>query len=216
MSFHAVARTRAAYDAVAEAYAAHVAGELDGKPVDRALLAALLELAGGGIIADIGCGPGHVTASLAHSGARVFGLDLSPAMCRLGRATTALPFCAADMTALPMRSSSLAAIVSLYAVIHLDDRQRAAAYREFCRVLAPAGHALIAFHTADEEIRPGGRRTMTQWLGAEVSLTFRFLDPAREIDALREAGLTLVARLDRPHVPDVEYPSERSYLLVRR
>ena len=27
---------------------------------------------------------------------------------------------------------------------------------------------------------------------------------------------TLVARLDRPHVPDVEYPSERSYLLVRR
>ena len=124
-----------------------------------------------------------------------------------------------------MRSSSLAAIVSWYAVIHLDDQQRAAAYREFFRVLQPAGHALIAFHTADQEIRPGGQRTMTQWLGAEVALTFRFLDPVREVDALRDhgpvsaagaAGLTLVARLDRPHVPDVEYPSERSYLLVRR
>ena len=216
MSSRALAVTRAAYDSVAVAYTAHVAGELAGKPLDRALLAALLELAGDGVVADIGCGPGHVTASLAGSGARVFGLDLSPEMCRLARASTSLPFGAADMTALPVRSSSLAAIVSWYAVIHLDDQQRAAAYREFCRVLQPAGHALIAFHTADQEIRPGGQRTMTQWLGAEVALTFRFLDPVREVDALRDAGLTLVARLDRPHVPDVEYPSERSYLLVRR
>jgi SAM-dependent methyltransferase len=211
-----VADTRAAYDAAAEAYAAHVAGELDGKPLDRALLAVLLELAGDGTVADIGCGPGHVTAAVGLSGARVVGLDLSTEMCRLGAAATSLPFCAADMTALPVRPSSLAAIVSWYAVIHLDDRQRAAAYREFCRVLRPAGHALIAFHTADQEIRPGGQRVMTQWLGEDVALTFRFLDPLAEVDALRDAGLTLVARLDRPHVPEVEYPSERSYLLVRR
>ena len=214
----AVSATRISYDRVAAAYAAHVADELAGKPMDRALIGVLLELTHPGIVADIGCGPGHVMAELAARaapGTRVIGLDLSPAMCGLAGCATSLPVCAADMTCLPLGSGSLTGLLSWYAVIHLDDDQRAAAYREFHRVLGPGGHALIAFHTRDQDIAPGGHRTMGQWFDRDVELTFRFLNPAVEADALAWAGFTVVARLDRQHHPGTEYPSDRTYLLVR-
>ncbi len=63
--------TRATYDAVAGDYAEHLSGELAAKPLDRALLAAFAELvrtAGIGPVADLGCGPGHVTATCTPSG----------------------------------------------------------------------------------------------------------------------------------------------------
>ena len=68
------------YDRVAERYAAEIAGELTHKPFDRGLLDALAELACGGPVADVGCGPGHVAAYLAGRGARTIGLDRSPGM----------------------------------------------------------------------------------------------------------------------------------------
>lgn len=45
-------RLQAAYDAVADAYESQVGGELDGKPLDRALLQGLVELSGPGTIFD--------------------------------------------------------------------------------------------------------------------------------------------------------------------
>ena len=209
-------RTGRSYDAVAGDYAAAIGEELAGKPFDRALLDVLVELAAGGVIADVGCGPGHVGSSLAGRGARVIGADLSPSMCAVALQQFSVASCAADMTALPIRSGSLGGIVSLYAVIHLDRAARAAAYREFARVLRVGGHALIAFHVSDADIPAGGQRSMMSWWGHDVALTFRFLDPAGEIDALAAAGLELVARLDREPHPDVEHPSRRSYLMVQR
>jgi hypothetical protein len=47
---------QAANDAVARAYDRQFGGELDGKPLDRALLTGLVELVGAGTIADVGCG----------------------------------------------------------------------------------------------------------------------------------------------------------------
>ena len=69
---------RRSYDTVAEDYAAGFRDELAHKPLGRALLASLVEQNGsGGAIADVGCGPGHVTAWLAARGARAVGTDLS-------------------------------------------------------------------------------------------------------------------------------------------
>ena len=78
-------RAGPSYDLVAERYAAEIAGELTHKPLDRGLLDAVAELAGGGPVADVGCGPGHVAAYLAGRGARTVGLDLSPGMCAVAR-----------------------------------------------------------------------------------------------------------------------------------
>lgn len=208
--------TRDSYDRVAERYAAEVGGELAHKPLDRSLLDAFAELTGTGVLLDVGCGPGHVAAYLAGRGAQAIGVDLSPAMCAVARRDAAVPAVAADMTALPFRDGTVAGVVSLYAVIHLDEAARSAAYREFARVLRPAGQALIAFHTSDAETPTGGAITRNDWWDQPVDLTFRFLDPDQEVRALRQAGLHPVGRLDREPVPGLEHPSRRSYLLVRR
>ena len=166
----------------------------------------------GGIVADVGCGPGHVAAHLAERGARVVGFDLSPAMCAIARGS--VPAVAADMTALPVGTSTLSGLVCLYAVIHLDRDQRRAAYAEFARALAPGAQALIAFHTSEAGVAPGTAVDFTEWWDQPVELTFRYLDPDEEVALLAAAGLSLVARLDREPYPEVEHASRRSYLTV--
>lgn len=207
--------TRRSYDAVAQQYAAEIGDELLHKPLDRAMLAVLVELSSGGILLDAGCGPGHVAAHLASLGATVVAADLSPAMCAIA-ARTGLPVTCGDLTALPFADSSLSAIACLYAVIHLDAQARAAAYAEFARVLRPGGHALVSFHTSDATTPMGGELAMTQWWGHDIDLSFRYLDPAGEVELLAAAGLTLRGRLDRSPDAETEHASQRSSLLVRR
>ena len=57
------AKVRRAYDALAPAYAAHLADELAHKPFDRWLLDRVAGLADGRPVADVGTGPGHVAAT---------------------------------------------------------------------------------------------------------------------------------------------------------
>ncbi len=207
---------RRSYDAVAERYAAELGSELVSKPLDRALLAVIAELAGRGPVADVGCGPGHVGAYLRGLGVAVVGVDISPRMCIVATREGHVPSAAGDMGALPLASSSVEAIICFYAVIHLDSAERHAAYSEFARVLRPGGHAIAAFHVFDDESGVGVARTRTEWWGHDVDLTFRFLDPAEELAALAGAGLEPTARLDRAPQIGAEHPSHRSYLLVRR
>ena len=75
--------TRTSYDLVADRYAAEIGEELHAKPLDRALLDAIAELAGDGLLLDVGCGPGHVTQYLVSRGSRAVGIDLSPAIVHL-------------------------------------------------------------------------------------------------------------------------------------
>ncbi|HUK68736.1 MAG TPA: class I SAM-dependent methyltransferase [Streptosporangiaceae bacterium] len=209
-------RTRRSYDLVADRYSAHVSGELAGKPLDRALLAALAELTAGGPVVDVGCGPGHVAAHLAGHGIQIVGLDLSSAMCATALRDTGLPAVVGDMTALPVPSNAVAGVVCFYALIHLDTAHRMAAYQECARVLRSGGYALVAFHTSDGDVPVGGVKALTDWWGHEIDLTFRFLDPVAEVRAIRAAGLDVIARLDRRPHTGIEHPSERSYLLLRR
>ena len=204
--------TRRSYDAVAERYAAEFGTELDGKPLDRALLALVVELAAGGLIADVGAGPGLITGHLTRLGGRTVAVDLSPAMCALAPR----PGVCADMARLPLAADRVSAIVCFYAVIHLDAAQRAHAYAEFARVLRPGGHALIAFHVSDPDHVPGGTVERTEWWGEDVDLVFRFLAPGEEADAMGRAGLRVTAQLDRSPHPGVEHPSRRAYLLAQR
>ena len=206
--------TRRSYDAVATQYAAAIGDELRHKPLDRALLNLISDLAADGVVLDLGCGPGHVAAHLAERSS-VIGLDLSEAMATEAWRTRNVPACAGDLTALPIRTRSAAAVVCLYAVIHLDDHDREAAYAELARVLQRGGHALIAFHVRDADHVAGDVITMREWWGNSVELIFRFLEPEREIAALGRAGLELVARVDRVPYRNAEHPSERCYLLVR-
>ena len=77
---------RRSYDEVAEEYSTRIGDELAHKPLDRALLRALVEQTpSGSPVADLGCGPGHVAAWLARNGATAVGIDISPGMVAVGR-----------------------------------------------------------------------------------------------------------------------------------
>ncbi|MGP3962314.1 hypothetical protein ACTWPT_40615 [Nonomuraea sp. 3N208] len=70
--------TQVAYDTVAADYAELLRDELDTKPLDRAMLAAFAEYVqapDAGEVADLGCGPGRVTAHLQSLGVNAFGID---------------------------------------------------------------------------------------------------------------------------------------------
>ncbi|WP_412540864.1 class I SAM-dependent methyltransferase [Longispora sp. K20-0274] len=208
--------TGPSYDKVAARYLDEIGDELAGKPLDRGLLLALLELAGPGPVADLGAGPGHIADYLRGHGADVFGLDLSPGMCAVGARRYKLPMLAGDLTRLPLRTGSLGALTALYTVIHLYAEDRARAYGEFARVLRPGGFALISFHVSDPGHLAGDAQTMDTWWGESVDLTFRFLDPAAEQASLVRAGLEVVSTLERAPLDPAEHPSQRAYLLARK
>jgi SAM-dependent methyltransferase len=207
----------AAYDAVAGAYDAQLADELDHKPLDRALLTAFLELVGSGAIADIGCGPGHVTRWLAARHADVIGIDLSPGMIDIARRRAPkLTFAVASMVELPAGQAAWAGIVAAYSIIHLTPDERARACAEFARVLRPGGWLLVAFHVDGPGFAAGDVNGLTSWFGERVELDFYFLDPDEVVSQLESAGFSVVARLERQPSPEVEFPSRRCYLLAQR
>lgn len=198
---------RASYDAVADAYAEQVGGELAGKPADRALLDALAAaVAGGGVIGDLGCGPGHVAAHLRDRGARVVGFDLSPGMLR----HAAVPVAAGDLLALPLADGSLAAAVAFYSLIHLPPGTEVAALAEIGRVLAPGGTLLASVHVGEEV------RHLDEWWGVPVSVDFRFFPVPALTGWLAEAGFTVTGVRERDAYPGVEVATRRAYVTAVR
>lgn len=75
---------------------------------------------GGGPAADVGCGPGHVTAHLHNSGLDAFGIDLSPAMIDGARREHPGPrFEVGSMTDLPLADASVAGLVAFWPLVHM-------------------------------------------------------------------------------------------------
>ena len=199
--------TRRSYDAVAETYAALFGDELAGKPLDRALLAAFAETVSGPV-ADLGCGPGHVTAHLHGLGCAAFGVDLSPEMVAVARRTyPAVSFSLGDMTRLDITSGSLGGIVAFYSIIHLPPDLLPVALAEFARVLAPGGQVLLAFQTG-----AGERLHQTDWHGHAVALDHYRRTPADVAAQLATAGLHAHTTLTRDPLPAES--AQRCYLLA--
>lgn len=202
--------TRAAYDAVATRYAELFSNVLETLPMERAMLTAFAELVqahNAGPVADIGCGPGHVTAHLHALGLTTFGIDLSSEMVALARgAHPDLRFDEGSMTALDLADGVLGGILAFYSIIHTPPQQLPVVFTEFQRVLAPGGHLLLGFFAGDDPL--------PQEFDHKVTLAYRW-SPDSLAELLREAGFVEVARLRRE-----PYESERQFqhaqLLVRK
>lgn len=208
---------RAAYDAVAREYDRQLSDELNVKPLDRAWLKAFVDLVRTGTIADVGCGPGHVTQYLADLHDDVVGIDLSPAMITIARERAPrLTFTVESMTRLATGDETWAGVVAWYSIIHLPARERAITFSEFARVLQPGGHLLIAFHVDSPEFATGHVNHITDWFGQQIRLDGYFLDPDEIVDEVVAADFTLIAKMERQPLPEVEYPSRRCYLLFQR
>ncbi|MET9464504.1 class I SAM-dependent methyltransferase [Streptomyces sp. NPDC006544] len=206
---------RASYDAVAADYARLLSTELARKPLDRAVLAAFAECvrgedpSGGRVVADLGCGPGRVTAHLDGLGVRAFGVDLSPAMVAVARRSyPGLRFEVGSMGALDVADGVLGGVLAWYSTVHTPPSELSPLFAEFARVLAPGGYALIAFETGDEKIR------LEHAYGHPVELDVYGAPPEHVAALLADAGLAEVARLIRE--PDAQERSPQGFLLTRK
>jgi SAM-dependent methyltransferase len=201
--------TRTFYDAIAEDYADLFRTEL-AKPLDRAVFAGFAELVGaGGRVADLGCGPGRMTAHLASLGLSVFGLDLSESMLAIARRENpGLRFEQGSMLELDLPDGSLAGAVSWYSSIHTPVNELPSLFAEFRRVLAPGGHLLIAFQIGDEP-----RRHERPW-GHEVTLDFQRRRPDQIDGLLRAAGFAPVMRMVREPAPNET--TQQAMLIARK
>ncbi|PXY29010.1 methyltransferase [Prauserella coralliicola] len=202
--------TRSAYDAVASRYAELFSNVLETLPMERAMLAAFAELVqahNAGPVADIGCGPGQVTAHLHALGPATFGIDLSSEMVALARrAHPDLRFEEGSMTALDLADGVLGGILAFYSIIHTPPRQLPVVFTEFRRVLAPGGHLLLGFFAGDDPL--------PREFDHKVTLAYRW-SPDSLAELSRQAGFIEVARLLRePHEDERQF--QQAQLLVRK
>lgn len=207
------ARVMAAYDAIATRYADELRDELERKPFDRWMLERIATLAGGRPIADVGCGPGHVTAALALSGADSRGYDFSPGM--VSEARRRFPhvvFEVANMRDLPPPPSSdgWGAIVAWYAMVHMAPSELPRTIGALAERLAPDGWLALSLHLGPEV------RHLTAWWDRPVDVEFVLHREGPVLHAVTSAGLELVESYARSPLADIEVATRRLYVLARR
>ena len=189
-----LADTRASYDTVAASYADQVRNLLDETPYERAVLALFADLvrtAGGGPVADVGCGPGRITAYLGGLGVDTFGIDLSPAMIESARREhPGLRFEVGSMTDLDLSDASMAGLVVWYSLIHIPDDELGSVLAHFRRVLRPGGPLLLSFHVGDEsQLKTRG------YGGHPMKVHVHRRRPDQVAAWLDEAGFTVEAQM---------------------
>lgn len=185
---------RVSYDTVAGDYAEHMRGVLDGAKYVRAALALFAEsvlAAGGGPVADVGCGPGHITAHLHKAGIDAFGIDLSPAMIDTARREHPdLRFEVDSMTDLKLAAGSVAGLIAFWSLIHLPDDALPGVFEHFRRVVRPGGPVLLGFHVGDtSKLKTEG------YGGHSMKVYVHRRQPADVAALLRAAGFEIEAHL---------------------
>ncbi|KZB85253.1 class I SAM-dependent DNA methyltransferase [Amycolatopsis regifaucium] len=181
---------RESYDTVAEDYVTLVRPLFDQEPISRAMLSGFAEQVRGPV-ADVGCGPGHVTAHLASLGLDVSGVDLSPKMIEIARRQYPyLRFEVGSMTALDVPDGTLSGLVAWWSIFHLPPETLPAVFAEFRRTLVAGGQLLIGFHVGDERLSPETA------YGHPVTYDAYLLRPDRIAESLGQSGLEVTARLE--------------------
>ncbi|MCW3840579.1 class I SAM-dependent methyltransferase [Micromonospora yasonensis] len=207
-----LAAVRDSYDRVAEDYVKIAPPRFAEDALGRGMLAAFAELVpaeGGRPVADLGCGPGHVTAHLAALGLSMFGVDLAPRMVDIARRTyPGLRFDVGSMTTLDVPDGHLAGIVAWWSIFHLPPEVLPAVFAEFRRALAPGGLVLLGFHVGDEHLRPA------RAYGHPVSYDAYLLAPDDIAARLRDAGMVVTAR--QIQEPDERLKRPQACLLARK
>jgi SAM-dependent methyltransferase len=189
-----LADTRISYDTVAVSYADQLRGSLARQPYLRAVLALFADLvhaAGGGPVADVGCGPGHVTAHLHQLGVDAFGIDISPGMIDVARSGhPGLRFDVGSMTDLDLADASVAGVLASWSLIHVPDDDIPGVFSQFRRVLRPGAPLLLGFHAGDKsELKTRG------YGGHPMKVQVYYRQPATVAAWLQEAGFTVEAQM---------------------
>jgi SAM-dependent methyltransferase len=203
--------TRTSYDTVAVSYADQVRDAIAGHQYLRAALALFADsvrAAGGGPVADVGCGPGQVTAYLHKLGVDAFGIDLSPGMIDVARRDhPGLRFEVGSMTDLDLPVASVAGLLAWQSLIHIPDDEVPTVFGHFHRALRPGGPLQLLFHVGDES------RLKTQGYGGHpMKVHVHRRQPDQVATWLRDAGFEVEAQMLL--APDED--ASQAFLFARR
>jgi len=203
--------TQASYDTVAGSYADQMREALVGKPYLGAALTLFAELVRGAEdrpVADVGCGPGHVTAHLRGLGLDAFGIDLSPVMIEVARREhPEVRFEVGSMTELDLADASVAGLLSFWSLVHIPDHALPGVFSQFQRVMRPGAPLLVGFHVGD-----GSTLKSQGYGGHPMKVYVHRRQPDRMAGWLREAGFTIEAHL----LLDPDAASRGALLFARR
>jgi len=188
-----LAAIRSSYGAAAVDYARQVLPMFEALPEVHNVLrefASQVRADGRGPVADLGCGPGHLTAFLAGCGVEAFGVDLAPEMIDIAAsAHPELRFQVGSMTELDLGDASLGGVLAWYSTHHMPPGLVAAAFGEVYRTLAPGGRLLWGSYVGvDDHVR------WTQAYGHQVSYESFLLSIERVVGLIEEAGLLVTGR----------------------
>ncbi|MEM7597214.1 MAG: methyltransferase domain-containing protein [Pseudomonadota bacterium] len=179
-TFAALEKREWAKPDVAQSYANVFANAAD--MVVPSLIAAV-EAGPGVDVLDLCCGQGNVSAGLVKAGARVTGLDFSPAMLEMARAAVPeVQFFEGDAMSLSFEDQSFDAVTIGFGMPHVPDPPQ---------VIAEARRVL----------RPGGRLAFSVWCGPEVDTALGYV-----FDAIAQHGASDITLPPGPGANDYADP----------
>lgn len=134
-------------------------------------------------VLDLACGAGRHAAELERAGARVTGLDLSPAMLHRARQRSGASLVRGDMRALPFRPGTFALVVNLFTSFGYfrSDAEHGEVVRQVARVLAPGGRFVIDYFNADQVRRSLRADSEELSRGAGALVRRRFSEEGRYV-----------------------------------
>ena len=208
-------QTISGYDKTCREYADQFMDELSKKHLDRILLSSFAAQFGNkGPMLDLACGPGQTTQFMRRQGVKeITGLDLSPGMIEIASQLGGgeMEFVVGDMLDLQFDDQSFGSAICFYGIVHFLPAELQQALREIYRVMQTGGHFLFSFHLGT------GSKVVEEFLGKNVDpMEFYFFELEPVLELLAEVGWETVEVLQRHPYPEVEFPSQRAYITVRK
>jgi SAM-dependent methyltransferase len=177
--------TMSTYDQIATDYAE--------RWQDRGVLHADMErfvtlLPMGGLVCDVGCGPGFDTAVLRQKGLNVIGLDRSWGMMQAGRMEHGIvaPFVQVDMRDLPLGKTAVNGLWVCASLLHLPREEVPQTVQDFARILKPSGILYLSVKMGDD-----AKWTSTPF-NDDLSRFFTYWQPETLDPLLHQAGFTII------------------------
>ena len=201
------------YNKTAKNYAEKFIDELNHKHLDRILLKCFVdENINKGKLIDLGCGPGQTTKFIADQElTEIIGIDISEEMINVARSVNPhLHFETGDILKLEYPDKTFGSAVAFYSIVHFDHEEISRMFKEVKRVLKEDGQFLFSFHVGEDIVH------LDDFLEQKVNIDFYFFDTEKIIDLVTGTGFEIIDVVERQPYKDVEYPSKRAYIWVKK